>query len=696
MIGKIITDPKTGEPIDSHGERLSPSSYQAPPEVMKLWARVQLDYQTAWALQHRSFQEFDGYSLLQRARLDQQTFSAYVGCEYVASHKQWRWKGRKNTARNKLIGILAHMLSGMLYPFVYAKNEENEEDKMTARVMRILVEEHLRKADYEIKFLYMCLSALVNPAVFIEVEYVEAMQLIKERLKDGTIKITEAIDELLSGLNLNIIPVDELLLADFYTGNIQRQPYIIRVRRLPYDTARKIYSGKYFAKDGTDLFDYVQAGRTRIVLAGQENQTLYDIEWTEADRDYVQEVTIFYRDEDLQVTWVGGTFMGNEKDVYNSNPFKHRRFTLIGNEWKSIPIYPFAKSGFEPLDVTGRFAYFKSGAFKEYWDDASQNRMYQLAHDGTYLDVIKPLFMSGMATTNSVVIAPGATVGMPQGATVTPYQLGPNLSAALNLMNVNKEDMSESTQDKIMSGSVEKGVTAYATSKAEQNARVFLGVFGTMIADLIRQVGELTMDCIIQHQTIGELDNSVPEALKMKYKTFLSEGKERGKTVTNRIVFTDKFMGRKMSENEVNDYEWKLFDKAGGVETDQRIFEVNPYKFARYTYSMWVDADKIIMKSMGTDKQEKVLAFNMMTDPRVAPYTDQKAVVNDFVIEEYGGDDPDKYKLKAETNQLLRGVVGGSEGSGGQENTGQNPNPSQYKLGQNKVVPAVNTMANVS
>ena len=86
----------------------------------------------------------------------------------------------------------------------------------------------------------------------------------------------------------------------------------------------------------------------------------------------------------------------------------------------------------------------------------------------------------------------------------------------------------------------------------------------------------------------------------------------------------------------------------------------------------------------------------MMTDPRVASYTDQKAVVNDFVIEEYGGDDPDKYKLKAETNQLLRGVVGGSEGSGGQENTGQNPNPSQYKLGQNKVVPAVNTMANVS
>jgi hypothetical protein len=331
---------------------------------------------------------------------------------------------------------------------------------------------------------------------------------------------------------------------------------------------------------------------------------------------------------------------------------------LIGDEWKSIPIYPFAKSGFEPIDPTGRFAYFKSGAFKEYWDDASQNRMYQLAHDGTYLDVIKPLFMSGVAKADSVVMAPGATVGMPAGATVTPYQLGPNLAAALNMMNVNKEDMAESTQDKIMSGMVEKGVTAYATSKAEQNARVFLGVFGLMIADLIKQVGELAMDCIIQHETIGDLDNSVPEALKLKYKTFLAQGKDKGKTVTNRVIFTDKMMDKEMTEDEKNDYEWGLYEKAGGKDSDQRIFEVNPYKFARYSYSMWVDADKIVMKSMGTDKQEKVLAFNMMTDPRVAPFTDQKAVIDDFVIEEFGGDDPDKYRAKQEVSQMLGGIMG--------------------------------------
>jgi Na+-transporting NADH:ubiquinone oxidoreductase subunit NqrF len=58
------------------------------------------------------------------------------------------------------------VVSAMLYPYVYAYNEDNEEDKLAARVMRVLIENHLKKTKYEDKFLYMMCSALVNPAVF--------------------------------------------------------------------------------------------------------------------------------------------------------------------------------------------------------------------------------------------------------------------------------------------------------------------------------------------------------------------------------------------------------------------------------------------------------------------------------------------------------------------------------------------------
>ena len=233
----------------------------------------------------------------------------------VASYNIRKSLGTDRQRRpDRIIGILAQMLSAMLFPYVRAVNDRNEEEKDAARVMQIMVEDFLRKAGYETKFLYMVMAALVNPAVFVGVEYVEAIQRIKQRTADGKMTVVEAVDEFLSGMQMHIIPIDELLLGDFYTFELQNQPYLIRVRRIPWDTARKLY-GQH------PDFKYVAAGKTRIVLTGQENQTLFDIDWTEADRDYVQEITAYYRADDLQVTFVGGVFVGEAEDVYNSNPF---------------------------------------------------------------------------------------------------------------------------------------------------------------------------------------------------------------------------------------------------------------------------------------------------------------------------------------------------------------------------------------
>lgn len=665
MIATIVTNDK-GEPIDGNGKSLTVSPYQPSEEIKKLFARVQVDYQIAWSLQNRTFDEFDGYSLLTRAKMDQQTFGAFVGAQFVPEQKRWRWRGRKNTARNNVIGILAHVIAGMLFPYCYAYNEEDEEDEMTAKVMRILIENHLKKADYELKFLFMMTSALVNPAVFVEVEYLEAMQRIKIKNTDGSYRIEEAVDELLSGLNLNIVPIDSVLLSDFFTFDLQRQPNIIRVRRIPWDEARKIYAGKYFMEvEGkqVDCFDFVRAGMTRVVISGQDNQTLYDIDWTEADANYVQVITAMYRPEDLEVTFVGGVYIGPQKDVYNANPFKHRRMSMIKDEWVSIPVYNIAKSGFEPLDPAGRFAYYKSACFKEFWDDASQNRAYQLAQDGMSLDVIKPIFMSGVAKVDSTVMVPGATIGMPMGASVTPYQLSPNLVAALNIMRVNKDDMSLSTQDVQSMGEAQPGVTATAAIKAEQNAKVILGVFATMIADLVRQIGELTMDCIIMHTTVGEIDATIPDNLKMKFRKIMVQGKENGKDVTQKIQFDSNMMGDNLTPEKANELEWDMFFKNGGMTTNQIEYKVNPYKFARHQFSLYIDPNTIISRSMGTDQLRKERAFNILMDPRVAPFVDQKAVVDKFVLEDYSDGDPDQFKKKeVPGGDMINQVMGAGQG----------------------------------
>lgn len=657
MIGGLITSTKDGIPQSNTGQKLSTSSYQPDAEISRLFARCQSDYDRAWRLQHRPFDEFDGMSLLQRAKADQRTFGAFVGAEYVPKQKAWRWKGRKNTARNKLIALLAHMIAGMLYPLVNAQNMEDEEDKITAKVMRILVEEHLRKAGYQMKFMYMALSALVNPAVFVEVEYVVAMQRIKEKGLNGKMQIIEAIDTLLTGLSLDIIPIDQILLGDFFTGDIQRQPYIVRVNRISWDQAREIYG------DNED-FDYVQAGKTRVVITGNENATLYDIEWTEADQNAVQVLSFYYRAEDLEVTWVGGVFMGIKDDPYNTNVFKHRRMSLIGDEWKTIPVYPFAKSGFEPIDPSGRFAYYKSGAFKEYWDDASVNKMHQLWHDGTYLDVIKPIIGTGVQKVDSTVVAPGAYITTAnEKATLTPWSLGPNLNAAMQLLQEEKADLSDSTLSPIMQGQMGARQTAYAVNAALTNAKIMLGLFSFMMADLIKQVGELTVDCVVQNTTQGEIDATMPEALTMKFKAVLVKTKDKGKDITNKIVFTDALLGKKYTPQQVRLKNFDLLEKAGGPHTDQVMYEVNPYRFARTVFTMWVDPDKITSSAIGLNRDQKMEDIKMLTLPFVYPYLDPQALA-DEVIDEYGGDDPDKLKKKAGVNDMMSAVMGQPGGQG--------------------------------
>ena len=273
--------------------------------------------------------------------------------------------------------------------------------------------------------------------------------------------------------------------------------------------------------------------------------------------------------------------------------------------------------------------------------------------------------MSGVAKIDQTVMVPGATVAMPIGSSVTPYSLSPNLAAAMNMMRQETDDMSESTQDTTSNGVALPNVSATATMKAQQNAQVILGVFGIMIADLIKQIGELVVDCIIQHTTVGEVDATIPEALNMKYKKILVKGKENGKDITNKIEFDSSMIGQNLTKEKADDLEWDMFNKAGGQNSKTVHYKVNPYKFARCQYSINIDPNMIISRAMGTDQLRKDRAFNLLLDPRVAPYVNSQAVVDKYVLEEYSDGDPDEFKKtdaqKSQEQQAQGGQNGGND-----------------------------------
>ena len=60
---------------------------------------------------------------------------------------------------------------------------------------------------------------------------------------------------------------------------------------------------------------------------------------------------------------------------------------------------------------------------------------------------------------------------------------------------------------------------------------------------------------------------------------------------------------------------------------------------------------------MGTDELKKERVFNILTDPRVAPFVNQQAVVDKFVLEEFSDGDPDQFKVQP-NNEMLDSIMG--------------------------------------
>lgn len=235
--------------------------------------------------------------------------------------------------------------------------------------------------------------------------------------------------------------------------------------------------------------------------------------------------------------------------------------------------------------------------------------------------------------------------------------------------------MSESTQDKIMSGITQPNVTATQSIQAQQQAQRVLSVFGRMIADLITQIGDLVIDCTIQYTTVGELDATAPDALRLKYDTILVKSKANGQEKTNKIVFNGDLIGKQMTAKQQEAYAWKLWEEAGGAEADKVIYHVNPYKFARLKYSMFVDAEQITSAAIGSTRMKKMLNVQMLTSQFVYPFTDQKEIA-DYVIEEFSDGDADRFKSKQSPNDMMNSMMGlGKGGAAG-------PTPSPIQPGQ--------------
>ena len=286
MLGTLTTNSKDFLGKDIYDQPVS--VFNPSQEVKDLTHQVKKAYQIGDEIMNRPFQEFNGLSLTQRMNEDQKTWLNNQPEPSQDPEDDWRWRGIRPITRNKIISTGAHLTAQLIYPNIFAQNEQDEEDREAAYVMKELVEYNIQRSEYETVFLYGVISALVNPITYFKVEYVESEQ---EVLEDG--KRIKVRDDVFSGFQYSLIPPDEILIANPYCFEIQKQSFLIHKQRISYDEAEGLF-GEH------ENWKHIRPG---IICFYGDDSLFYDVNDT-VSQTLVEKVTYYNRRKDCQVVFV--------------------------------------------------------------------------------------------------------------------------------------------------------------------------------------------------------------------------------------------------------------------------------------------------------------------------------------------------------------------------------------------------------
>lgn len=559
---------------------------------------------------------------------DQRSWNAYVEGVSNDPADDWRSRAFRPIIRNKIITVAAQVAGSVIYPQIYAQNENQEEDQDAAMVMRDLLEWSNDQSNggigYERTFLYAIINALVNPVSILYTEFAERYRTIKSINDDGKTWTEErVVDDVFSGFQDLIVPCDEIWIADIYEHYIQRQPYIIWRRVIDYETAKTKYG------DNAIFQEYVKPGLQFLYVS--EQNMFYQIYDQSIRNRLVEEVIYWNRSADLKLVFVNGILLD---DPDQPNPRKDKR-------------YPFAKTGYELIDE-GRFFYYKSLPFKGQPDEEVVNTLYRMIIDGTYINIMPPAVIFGSEEVGSPVIAPGVVTTIdsttnPNAAFET-IKTSNNLGAGMNMLEKVESSISESTTSGMMGGSFPGRMTAYEMSRLEANAKVVLDLFAMMVSFFVKDFGWLRVGDILQFLTVGDAMQILDDNDKVKFRNFiLPQRTVDGKTKTRKIMFDMNMPHENMGKQDMMDESYKLYQQEHDQYDEKtQIVKVNPTIFRTRKYSIKVEPEAVTPKTDAIIKAANLEEYQLAM---ANPLTDKEAITRDLLLGSYERtrEEPDKY-----------------------------------------------------
>ncbi len=582
--------------------------------------------------------EFNDLSLITRDQYDQMSFNTYQpnnGQGWQGDPQAaWRSRAIRPIIRNKCMSIAAHATARLLFPKVFAYNNDSDEQQEAAKVIEDLMEWSGDISNYPYNALVRVITALSSPASIGYTEYGEVTRLVKtEKNEDGTWKEKRVPDEAYPCFMDVTVPVNQFYIENIFEPDIQKQGFVIWRKVYAFSAAQTKY--------GTcDNFKFVRPGVQTIY--DDANRVFYYVYDPNMRSEDIEEIVYWNKNLDLKIVMINGVMM---TPADNPNPRQDK-------------LYPFDKFGYELIN--NRFFYYKSLAFKLQHDAEIINTLYQMIIDRTYLDTFKPMVNVGGEIIASDVIVPGAVTTLSDpNADLRAINLGQSsdTSKAIESMTVVEKSINESSQEPLQSGQNSgSDMTAYEISRLENNANTVLGLFIQMISKHVRDFGKLRLGDIIQYLTLPEVSDITGDA-ELTYKTFFLKGKNKNK----KIVF-DADLPTEYTNEEYLDA--SLDVKEEQDRKGMEISKVNPIMLRDLKYMITISPDVLNPRSEDLERAYRLEDFDrMVMHPEIfdAEETGKLLLSSSPATKS----DPDKY--------LVKNPQGAAPGQGSMPQPGNGP-----------------------
>jgi len=533
--------------------------------------------------------EFNDLNLVLRDQFDQMSFNTYQpnnGDGWQSSPQtSWRSNAIRPITRNKCMSIAAHANTRLLFPKIFAYNEDADEQEDAAELIEDIMEWTGDISNYPYTALMRVITAMASPASIGYTEYSEVMRNVKvEKNEDGTWETKKIRDEAYPTYSDYVVPVTQFYIENMYEPDVQKQGFVIWRKVYSYSAAQIKYGENenfQFVKPGVQTI-YDDANRS-FYYVYDPNMRSYDVE----------EIMYWNKGLDLKIILVNGVMM-TEYD--NPNP-------------RNDKLYPFDKFFYEPINE--RFFYGKSLAFKLQSDNDVINTLYQMVIDGTYLSIFKPMVNVGGEIIASDVIVPGAVTTLSDpNADLRAINVGADLQAGLATLSEVEKSINDSSDGGVASVAAQQGqdMTAYQISIMQQNANTTLGNFIQMISKHVVDFGKLRLGDILQYETLPDI-SKITDDSALTYKTIFMKSSSNTGGKNTKVQF-DADIPTDMSDDE-------QLDASFGVLEDEKnknmtIVKANPIFVRELKYLVSINPDVLQPKSTDLERAYNLEDFDRM------------------------------------------------------------------------------------